>query len=120
MSTAFESMSPKEQFAILLERRSTTFTAQRSTLGFETVESTLPGTDATHVFTTLPSPIILKSENIGKALASTADDWYGRWLRFFFLTYFHDGQIWYRKLDEQTFEVEVKFNGDAYTAPQVS
>jgi hypothetical protein len=109
MSTAFEEMSAKERLAIVNERRSVTFTAQRSTLGFETVEETLPGTDATRLFTKPPSPVILASQNIGKACASTAHDWNGRWLRFVFTAYFYEGQIWYRKLDEQTFEVQVKF-----------
>ena len=109
MSTAFEEMSAKERFAILNERRTITFTAQRSTLGFETVEKTLPGTDATRLFTKSPPPVILNSKNIQKACASTGHDWNGRWLRFFFTTYFHEGQIWYRKLDEETFEVQVKF-----------
>jgi hypothetical protein len=54
-------------------------------------------------------PVILTSKNIAKAIASTANDWNGRWLRFFFTTYFYEGQIWYRKLDEHTFEVRVKF-----------
>ena len=43
MSTTFEEMSAKERIAILNERRTVTFTAQRSTLGFETIEKTLPG-----------------------------------------------------------------------------
>jgi hypothetical protein len=118
MSTAFEKMSAKERFAILQERRAATFTAQRSTLGFEAVERSLPGTDATRPFTTPPSPTILTSENIRKAFDSTADDGNGRWLRFFFLTYFYEGQIWYRKLDEQTFEVQVRFDNDASGEPR--
>jgi hypothetical protein len=109
MSTAFEEMSAQERLAILNERRTITFTAQRSTLGFEAVEKTLPGTDATGLFTKPPPPVTITSDNIAKACASTARDWYGRWLRFFFTTYFYEGQIWYRKLDEETFEVQVKF-----------
>ena len=102
-------MSAKERFAILQERRTITFTAQRNTLGFETVEKDLPGTDATLLFTTPPPPMYDHSANIGKAFSSAADDLAGRWLRFRLLTYFYEGQIWYRKLDDQTFEVQVKF-----------
>lgn len=109
MSTAFEEMSAKERIAILKERRTVTFTALRSTLGFEAIEKTLPGTDATRLFTRRPSPVLLTSRNIGKAVASTSKNWNGRWLRFLFTTYFYEGQIWYRKLDEHIFEVQVEF-----------
>ena len=109
VSIAFENMSAKERFSILQERRSVTFAAHRTTLGFETVEKDLPGTDATRLFTTPPPPMMTSSANIGKAFTSAADDLTGRWLRFRLLTYFYEGQIWYRKLDDQTFEVQVKF-----------
>lgn len=109
MSASFESIPVKERFAIPQERRSITFTALRTTLGFETIERDLAGTGVTYLFTTPPSPIILNQENIGKAFAYSSDDWRGRWIRFFLLTYFYEGQIWFRKLDEQTFEVQVGF-----------
>jgi len=109
MDTSFETMTAKQRLAILQERRSATFTALRSTLGFETVEKSLPGDDVNRLFTTPPPPVTLTSRNVAKAFASTADDGYGRWLRFFFLAYFYGGQIWYRKVDEQTFEVQVRF-----------
>ena len=109
MNITFENMSAKERFAILQQRRTITFTAQRSTLGFETIEKNLPGTDATRLFTTPPPPSIATSANLRKAFSSIADDLAGRWLRFLLLTYFNEGQIWYRKLDNQTFEVQVKF-----------
>ena len=31
-------------------------------------------------------------------------------MRFFLLTYFYEGQICFRKLDEQTFSVDVAFD----------
>ena len=110
MSDAFESMSAKERFSIPQERRNAAFTALRSTLGFEYIESTLHGVEMSKGFTTPPSPIVLTSENIGKIFAHTPDDWKGKWLRFLFLTYFHEGQIFFKKLDEKTFAVEVKFD----------
>ena len=102
-------MSATERFAIPQERRDAVFMADRATLGFEAVERNLDGTDVTREFTTPPSPIILTRENLGQVFAYGADDWKGRWIRFFLLAYFYEGQIWYRKLDDSTFEVQVRF-----------
>jgi hypothetical protein len=106
----FEEMTAKERFAIPQERRDAVFMADRSTLGFETVETNLATTDVAHAFTTPPSPVIMTRENLGQAFAYSADDWKGRWIRFFLLAYFYEGQIWYRRVDEGTFEVQVRFN----------
>ena len=106
---AFESMAAAERFAIPQSRQNASFTALRSTLGFEFIEMTLAGQEMTKGFTTPPSPVMLTPENVGKIFANTGDDWKGKWLRFLFLTYFYEGQIFFRKLDDKTFEVEVKF-----------
>jgi hypothetical protein len=110
----FENMPAKEQFSIPLKRRNAKFTALRTTLGFDTVERDLATTDVRHFFTTPPSPVIL-NEGLGEAFAYSSSDWRGCWLRFFLLTYFYEGQIWFRKVDEWTFAVQVRFNDDLQT-----
>ena len=57
-------MTAKERFAIPQERRDAVFMADRSTLGFETVETNLATTDVAHAFTTPPSPVIMTRENL--------------------------------------------------------
>ncbi len=73
------------------------------------LEANLATTDVTRPFTTPPSPVILTRQNLGQAFAYSTDDWKGRWLRFFLLTYFYKGQIWYRRQEDGTFEVQVRF-----------
>src|SRR6266446_6964094 len=101
----FEKMSVTERLSIPPARRDVTFIAKRSTLGFENLEERLsPQVKVDGSFTVPPSPVIMSKENVAQVFVITGDDWKGKWLRFFFLTYFYEGFISYTKVDEDTFK----------------
>jgi hypothetical protein len=108
LSTPFESMTEKECFSIPLERRNVKFIALTTTLNFDAAERNLAGIDGNRRFTTPPSPVIL-NECLSEAFSYAGNDSRGCWIRFFLLTYFYEGQIWFQKADELTFAVQVKF-----------
>lgn len=108
MTSSFEAMSPQEIFAISRERQNISFTALRSTLGFEEVEQTLAGVDLAQPFMIQPLAF-LTSDVIAHAFSYSKDDPRQLWVRFFSIVSILDGQVFFTKLDEQTFRVEVRF-----------
>ena len=106
MQQAFETMHSEELFGIPRERRTASFTAERSTLGFERIEDDHPDLDLMCPFTVSPYP----NEQIYRASANKEDERAARWIFFFSSTYLHGGHIRFRKLDHATFEVQVRFD----------
>ena len=107
MQQAFETMHSEELFRIPKERRTASFTAERSTLGFERIEDDHPDLDLMCPFTVSPYP---NEEQIYRAYANKEDERAARWIFFFSSTYLHGGHIRFRKLDHATFEVQVRFD----------
>src|SRR5437763_2989781 len=103
MEPAFETMSSEELFRIPTGRRIRSFTASRSTLGFERIEHAHPHVDLTKSFSISPYPT---EEQVNRAYANKEDELPARWLFFFSSTYLHGGYIRFRKLDDATFEVQ--------------
>jgi hypothetical protein len=108
MVGAFETMSPEEVFAILRECRSAVFTARRSSIGFQQIERLLPDTDLTELFAIPPSFIVTR-QSITQAFEYKDSDRFAVWVRFFSLAFIYHGQIVFRKLDRDQFEVRVSF-----------
>ena len=107
MQQAFETMHSEELFRIPKERRNASFTASRPTLGFEHIEHDHPDLDLMCPFTVSPYP---KEEQIYRAYANKEDERAARWIFFFSSTYLQGGNIRFRKLDDTTFEVKVRFD----------
>ena len=107
-------MSSGEISSLLRARQGAVFTAGRATLGFNKIEQRLGRIDINRAFA-IPPALVLTREQIVKAFTYESEDPSSRWIRFFSVAYIHDGQILFRKLDEQTFEVQLLF--DHLTTP---
>ena len=107
MEQAFENLPSEELFRIPQERRNASFTASRPTLGLERIEQDQPDIDLTRPFTLSPYP---NDGQLYRAYANKEDERAARWLLFFFSTYLHEGHIRFRRLNDTTFEVLVRFH----------
>lgn len=81
----------------------TTLIIDRTTLGFDTIETDVPS--ITNGFSIELPPTIVD----GKMMFFTSQDDRGRWLRTMLLTYYIGGKVKYKKIDENDFEVNIIF-----------
>ena len=85
-------------------RTKTTLTVDRTTLGFQTIETDVPSITQGG-WIELPPSIV-----DGRMVLMTTPDDYGRWLRTMLLTYYLGGKVHYKKTDVvNDFEVVISF-----------
>ena len=90
-------------------RTNTTFEIDRTNLGFEKIETEVPSIN-TETFIEIP-PIPMSMEVLPRVLFySTQNERQGRWLLIMFRTYYIGGRIYYRRIDDNDFDVRVVFD----------
>ena len=83
------------------------FLAERQTLGFEKIEEELPTIELDEYFEV--PPIIIDNRHLAKIFAFSLSDDYGKWLRLMLRIYLEGGRVLYKKKDNITFVVAIKF-----------
>jgi len=104
----FNELTQKEREVILSKRITTQLLVDRITLNFEKIENDLPNVDMSNDFEV--PPMIYDNKHFAQILTFASPDNKGRWIRTVARTYMEEGRVLYKKKDNESFIVTLKFD----------